>query len=571
MSTLTRPRVSRSRVSMHQGQALRRIAQTYGSLEDMLLEVIQNAIDSEAENIHLTVNLKKRSIAVQDDGLGASQEKFEQSLASVCRTQKKMDKLGRFGIGLISPLGKCERFVFTSCPKSDGIYIEWEFVSDDIINQEDDITVPNKVRRDLRFARSGTGNGVFWRTEMRIEKFRKDLRVERHLEQDRITRAIQDRFSQAMKCRNTTIHAVIINDNGERIHWDIKAQEYRGVPIKEERSVDRRHGETTFKLFLSPRKGRKFEGRGIGVGERNNDFRINFETFVDITAREHLNSDVVTAFKSGIFEGEIINSGITLRPDRLSFEQNEAMVSFCDHINRWFDEIGRDHLVEAENQTREERYQRNGIASLRVLNRVFEMNPIFREIIESFQRGTIGRHHSDDVKKVGVQPERSQSIQGVSTPTQSENGGGSGSSGTNHETLEKHLPLTAQGPKGTRRTIVRDDSVGLQFRYEGLEMSNRLFDLDTRQGILTFNVRHPLWAKAEVGGDRGLMQFQEMIAIFALTQETCPIEQRKTTEAFFTDLMGPMVDIHLVGDQERGTYTIYRGPKKALGKKGKKG
>ena len=557
-----------SKITMHQGQALRRIAETYGSLVDMVLEIIQNAIDSEAPNIWLTLNLKKRSIVVQDNGVGASVTKFETSLASVLETQKKPDKLGRFGIGLIAPLGKCERFVFTSCPKQEATFTEWVFESDAVIAQKNDVTVPSTVRKDLRFSRNGNG-GVYWRTEMRVERFRRDLRVAQHLQKDRLTREIQERFSQAMKRRDVTIHATIIDDEGERDHWDIKAQEYRGAPIPEAKISDRRHGETTFRLFLSPKKGRSFVGKGVGIGERGNDFRVDFTTFLLRSGKDYVATEVAKAFQSGTFEGEVIGSGIKLRADRLSFEQNEGLVSFCSQINQWFSDVGREHLEEVESQTRAERYQRNGVSSLRVLRRVFEIHPIFRDIIESFKQGTIGYHHSDDVNKVGVQDKRSQSVQAAPSPTNG--GGGTPSEDSDHEKKEGHIPLTAQGPKGRRRTIVRDDSVGLQFCYEGLETSNQLFELDTKRGILTFNVRHPLWARAEIGGDRGLMQFQEMIAIFALTNETCPAEQRRIIEPFFTDFMAPMVDVQLHGDQERGTHTIYRGPKKLPEtKKGKK-
>jgi len=57
-----------SRVHMHQGQALLKIAQTYGSLLGMILEVVQNAIDSGAKDIWLRIDNKKRSITVQDNG-----------------------------------------------------------------------------------------------------------------------------------------------------------------------------------------------------------------------------------------------------------------------------------------------------------------------------------------------------------------------------------------------------------------------------------------------------------------------------------------------------------------------
>ena len=81
------------------------VAKSYPYLLDVILETIQNAIDSGATRIAIAVDQKKRSVDIVDNGVGATKSKFEEALQSVCQTMKMRDKLGQFGIGLISPLG----------------------------------------------------------------------------------------------------------------------------------------------------------------------------------------------------------------------------------------------------------------------------------------------------------------------------------------------------------------------------------------------------------------------------------------------------------------------------------
>jgi len=549
-----------SRLRMHQGQAILKIAHTYGSLLSMILEVLQNAIDSGAQNIWLRIDNKKRAITVQDDGSGASIKKFEEALLSVCQTVKKKDKLGRFGIGLICPIGKCDRFLFTSSVKGERTYNQWEFVSSSIVAQQDDIDVPRTVQDALKFSRIPT-KGMPWRTEMRIESFRADLRVQRDLEKERLTREVQDRFTPAMRKGNTVIHATIVNDAGEKDSWEIKPQEYRGAAIGEHKQKDRT-GETVFRLYVSQRKGRGWSGRGVSIGEAMNDFRLDFKMFAQSNASAFLSDETIRNLQAGIFEGEILSSGIALRPDRVSFEQNTALETFCSHINTWVAEVGVLHVEEARSETRAERYQQTGIASLRALSMVFEKYPILAEIVSGFKLGNVGIHHSEvDAEAIEKQKNKSLSIHSAGTPRAETIEHKATENPYKSESKEGHSPLTVQGPKGAKRTLVKDDSVGLQFSYEGLEGSLRLYELDTQRGILTFNVRHPLWTQAEEGGDRGLMQFQEMIAIFALSLQAFPDTLRPTVEAFAVeDYFPPMVFLQVFGDRERGTHTIWKQP-----------
>jgi hypothetical protein len=82
--------------------------------------------------------------------------------------------------------------------------------------------------------------------------------------------------------------------------------------------------------------------------------------------------------------------------------------------------------------------------------------------------------------------------------------------------------------------MVKGVSTGLQFLYEEMEGSERVWSLDSIRGILHFNTRHPLWAECEPK-DTVLMRFQEHVAIMALTLEAAPEGWRDQCRKVFDD------------------------------------
>ena len=77
-----------------------------------------NRLDTSEFTGTIGLPIPSTDIAIRDDGDGVGQEEFDEALQQVCHSQKTHGKLGRFGIGLISPLDKCERSTFTSCPNT---------------------------------------------------------------------------------------------------------------------------------------------------------------------------------------------------------------------------------------------------------------------------------------------------------------------------------------------------------------------------------------------------------------------------------------------------------------------
>src|SRR5437762_1001324 len=99
-----------SAVGFHMGSTMLHLSGKYPTLLEVLLETIQNCIDKNSRDIWVTINQKSRNLTIRDDGDGVSGEEFNKALDQIGMTMKKESALGRFGLGLVSPVGKCEKF-----------------------------------------------------------------------------------------------------------------------------------------------------------------------------------------------------------------------------------------------------------------------------------------------------------------------------------------------------------------------------------------------------------------------------------------------------------------------------
>lgn len=554
----------KSPFGLHEGEALLKLAALYPTLLEILLEEVQNSLDTNSSRIWVGVDFKARVITVEDNGEGVTQEKFEAALAEVCKTQKPTGKLGRFGVGLISPLGKAERFAFTSTPKSNPHdYREWNFVTEELRQQRKIEGIPFHPRADLWYG-SYTGKGVTpvqWRSQMRIERFTKDRLISR-ITVDSLRDRTLEKYIHTMRRLNTVVSVRIKEADGKVQTLEFKAPEFEGTKLPE--AEIHQAGRTNFKLYLA-KKGPKGRGGKVLVGEYGNDFRLSFSTFLRSLPEEcKISSDAVQALMSGIFEGDIVNNRIRLNPDRKSFELGDALVGFCEAINQWFEKEGINYFAEAQEERESERFQRLGLSSLRVIEGMManeEHRQFLEDVFRHIQRGTIGKHHFPHPGKLSDLP--SLSVEGYPTGD-----GGDYSGGVKDEPAKEkmgHHPLTVTGPKGKRRRIVRSSSLGLQLVHDSLE-TGHLWLFDPEIGALTFNTRHPLWVRCDEKGDKVLIRFQNFIILQALEVQRITDEGlREIARTAFEDVNPLYVFELLHGDALSGLIP-QRPAKKASGK-----
>lgn len=551
-----------SRVNVHLGRALLHIASSYPTVHDIVMESVQNAIDAGAKHIGIILNRKTRRIVITDDGDGVSIEDFNAALKSVCSSVKQVGKLGRFGIGLISPLGKCDHFTFTSCPraKAQG-YVEWTFGTAAIARQGETVEVPSKRRMDLAYKKNAPGMGeksgsvlyVPYRTRVAIDNYSKDRLISKIGSVDSLIESIFERFGTPMRRNGVLLSVRFTDEHGaveDRHH--VKPLQYTGKALPEVKIAQEDAGITTFRLFLARKTTKGYLGKVL-IGEEDNDYRFPWSSFVH--TQHNLSSEVVEAFSSGIFEGEIVSSNCTLHANRKNFERNDAFIGFCITLEQWFNDFGKEHVAKIKEATEEERYQELGLKSLSVLEEMLK-DPRFRDlrdVIHGFKRGTIGAGQTepDDDGILGTQQEPS-----LTTDSDKEKDGGG--SGKQPKRNPENEPFTVTGPRGQRRSIVDNGSLGLQFSHVAMEGSDRLYELDARHGVLHFNIRHPLWVSCE-DNDRQVMQLQEYIALTALTHLAMPTEWKEVSEMVLSQTHAPFV--YLV--QNSGAFRHHASKKSA--------
>ncbi len=521
-------------IKINQGMALKQLAGIYPTLHDVILEIVQNALDVDvcANRIWIKINEKSRFISVRDNGAGASTEKFETALKSVAEPGRKgRGSIGQFGVGLISPLGKCKRFTFTSCPypKQHG-FLRWILETNRLFNQRESITIPTpRLLSHITLDKNSPSlQSVEWRTEVSLFDVTEDKIIGR-VDPEELIGAILDRFGAVMRKNKVKITVSYSPQKGPHRDWhEIAASEFRGTKLAETVIETASAGKTTFRLFIARPSKNGREGR-ILMGSTRDDSRFPFHFLVRSSGL--LTEEVVNALSSGVFEGEIISEKVQLHPNRQTFEKNDAFLDLCVAIEEWYHKHGAAHFTEAKQCRKEERYQKLGLRSLRVLEGILRLptHAHLLSVLRAFKRGTIGDGHVTPPKKqVGdVQEKPSISVGGGAGRTREEPDGSNPRTPQEPKTEKTgHVPLTVAGPKGERRRLVSRSSFGLQFSHEALQGMKDLWKLDPQEGVLTFNTRHPSWLLCEEKSDTALMRLQEQVAMQALTLYAMPEENR---------------------------------------------
>lgn len=515
-------------VKFPQGIALLSIAETYPTLKQVLLEQIQNALDAKAQRVKVVLDLQKRTSAVYDDGTGASEAKFNSALLSVLRTIKNPDELGRWGRGLISGLGKCERFTFTACEagKEDRGFNLWTFVTDEISQMDDGVSIPLVSDKTIvympgvrhheveQMQRQKGLSPVWWRARMVFSKIVHDRTVTR-IDFNDLAESILGNFGKVMLKNEVVLSLRHIDSDGVvQGDRDIVAKPFHGKQLEPFAAYDPSAGKVKFNLFLARLAGGARRGK-IYFAEEGSQFRLEPKEFVHC-AGDLLDADARDAVISGFFEGEITAEKIELKPNREEFAMNDALVGFCDQINKWYKAIGEEHFAEDLDLKKASLYQRAGLAAMEELQNILKL-PGYSDVLQHFKLGSIGVHHKE-VKPVAEDDTTTISTDGRPIESRGEKTpGGNGSPFVPPEVEHKgHSPGVVQGPRGRKRIIVRGGSVGMTFKYEEMQTTLEVFNFSSASGTVVFNTRNPLFCSC-ANSAYYLSQYQLAVATMAIT------------------------------------------------------
>ncbi len=506
----------------HMGNTMGYVTDRYPTLMRVVLEIVQNSLDSEATEISVVIDYKTRMLAVRDNGSGISPEKFKEALSSLCYSIKgKAGKLGQFGIGLISPLGKCKGFLVTSAAKGEKHeYNRWIFDCQSILKNFELPKIPMVPMPNLSYSRlRKSGNkkveAVDWRTEIALNEFTSDRSINA-ISLSELQSLILGHFSEVMRRLDCQVNVTIkrVNNATKEIS-SFKAASFSGEPFGQVEYGDMKSGRTMFDMYLAPKTKTGRKGQ-ILVGIEGNDFRIPFPVFAKSTPE--MDHDVTQTLLSGTFEGAVISSNCSLNPNRKEFEDNEARLNFLIHLESWVKNHGQKHIASIKDGERDVWLQAVGSMAISQLEeRIKSQLPHLLGVVKSFKMGTIGPGHIGFEEAKQEQPFPSSKKLGEKKKKRSRPTIDTSNVDREPTLHPGHTPFTVAG-EGTKRRLVRGHSTGLQFVFEEMPGNDNHWEFEPKTGTLTFNMRSDIWAKMETS-ERNLILYQQYVAIKALEMQ----------------------------------------------------
>lgn len=486
-----------SPVRFYEGRMLIQAANLYRGLLRSLLESVQNALDADASRIFIGVNQKLQTAVVLDNGEGADRDRFETALLSVGMSIKPGSKLGRFGFGLVSPTTECATYTFTSWPTSDNIVRRWTFRESDIVEKRQNLRIPCETLDVLPSmpewaAPYATDTfAVGWRTIIRLDQIKLD-RTSSAFDPDEFDSQVRARFSQVMRQTGALVRLVFIDRKGATTTRDINPTAYLGEPLDSARYEYPDTGVVEFTLYRAPETPSGQRRGEIVVMRTNDNTAITLDDFVRQARGRRWAKGLqaaIAALSSGYFEGVITCEKIELDPERSKLLYDDALQYLYLVIEQWYNEVGQHHFESERVQTREARWlelSRKSQAWLRKLLTQPQHRALWEELIEALPSLDTNDGEGDSLS---IKPNAND------TPRPPREPGGSGSSAKQRRSQPP--PSETGGPSVADSQQPHRNAGGLRLEHRILTSSVRLWEFDFQTGVLTFNVRHPVWERLE--------------------------------------------------------------------------
>ncbi len=543
-ATSPKPAPIRHRLDVNMGKVILHLAKsTYTTLIAVIVEAVQNALDAKATDIWIAVDERKRIIVVADNGEGVTPEKFTQALLSIGQGIKQPGSLGRFGLGLISPLDKCEYFTFSSREPGATTGYRWTFKAKDIEKMASEPEIP--------CAKAKWDDLMQYNTAVRINHYTTDTQTAA-MTAERIGAQVQAKLGPAMRKLGVTCHLEFADTEGMRTTRVIEPHSFSGEPFEVQTYTEPDAGDVEFELYRAPKTTSGRKGT-VMFSEMESLYPITLSEFLR-QASDWLSEDVKKALKSGYFEGIIRAKNVELHPNRKKFVWNDAVVGLCIAIEQWYKDIGHELYTDERVQEQEIRLQRLGVQTLERLKELLKLEESehLRRIIESLHVGTIGSGHTELEGEGETEQPGLRSGQGGAGKKRNRDGSTTPrpTGGRRQPERTGDKPGVSYGPEGQRRKVVHDSSTGISICHEILPGSDRLWEIDDTTATIYINVRHPVFLLVE-HADTYILQLQEWIVLQALSMLMFPVESRELLHDYSDSYAREYVTVSILGSRQR--------------------
>jgi len=462
----------------HHGAVIYRMAKTYPTITLTVAEAIQNGVDAGAKKIFVGADVKGRVACVVDDGAGVSVEKFKRALATVGVSIKpKRGTLGQFGLGLVSPLNKCEEYIFASQVEGESEANIWTFRGEEIKEQYD-AKVPRKSgplpNLPRQFAVGAAKLGTSWRTLVHMKNVIEDSEIG-ILNLDELEDIVRYKFGPVMRDNGATVHVLFINEQDKVVERHIDPTDFTGEPLPVFTHTEPGCGKVTFTLYRARRTGGVRRGVVVLKSATEtgsvlwDEFRTQAMGWRKLT---HV-QEAFDALGGGDFEGMVVAEKTKLGENRTTFERGKPLTDLYVAIQAWYLVCGK-ALHENEQETkREQRYQSLGEQSLKRMYKLLDDNPAFARKLAGVLAAETGQPKIAGPKR-------------QSGPTKE------------GEPKTKERRVVVEPPKREGRAPTdAQPNISFSYAYEVLAGFTKLWQFDFATKVMTFNVLHPTWRKLD--------------------------------------------------------------------------
>lgn len=535
------PQAERHPIGFHEGEALWKFAKTYDLLPLTLLEAAQNAVDANATCIYIGVDLRERTAVICDDGDGVTTEKYQEALLSVAFGVKSKEKLGKFGLGMISPLNKCRCFRFMSRPDGQQHVNSWTFVGEVIRQQRktevvyqplDSFPALPALFRDYDPTARGGKRG--WQTVIMLDELIDDS-VKTEVDVDELAGFISERLGIAMRRQKATVFIKVRDKRGRINTAHVDPLKFTGEPLDTVMYDGGHSGKVTIKLYRAPLQDGERKGKVV-VMEAGDDYPLDVKVLQPQAMGARISgmvASVHSALKvlgSGHFEGTIEAEHIKLVEKRDKFELNDALRELFLLLGDWYDKIGKNYIDADMEEKREERYQQLSQQALNELLRSLHNDRHMAKLARQLQ-ALLPRLKEKAVKERGERKNTERKPQVRSEP--------------------KRLPIQAQNPDGSKNAGAASF---LRFNRDVMPGSPYLWVFDPETYTLTFNIRHPLWVLVdETDGartkrhDEQIVELQKFVGLqvilMLLRREELPLDVQRVV---VDEQIGPFISLFIL-------------------------
>jgi hypothetical protein len=485
------------------GQVLCRLSETYPGLLKAVIEAVQNGIDADATVIFVGIDQRERRVAVCDNGSGITPTKFQQALGTIGQSMKdrKPGTLGRFGLGLVAPVTKCQTMQIVSTVR--GQTHRWVFNRLHIERQANTLDIPYGLVDGLPvlpepFEHAAQeakpkqrGPRVTWRTMVLMDRVTADRTVSA-VDIDDLAHDIQVKLGGGMKVKGTTVFIKIRELDGKVKTTRVDPLVYSGHKLEPFAVDDDDAGQVRLELYRAKQTSSGVRHGEVKVSETGAADAISWADFARQARNAATGDPILTAaleaLGSGYFEGDVTASRIEMHPDRKKFVYNDAVWGLLSAISEWYVKVGQAFVEQERELQNDERYLRLGQQSLKNLLDKIQQNPRLSRLFDSLGEALPRASRAERLPNTTPRQRREQ------------NG--------------ERRPVVARPPQQSEDGSTSTKAPAfLAFVYHVID-GPQLWLYDPETARLTINVTHPLWVKMDDTNGRHLKKNDQYISFF---------------------------------------------------------